>query len=237
MEVIRTFAKFHQTIEPETEIPPPGIFGPAHRRKTPYIYSDQEIQDLLMATQQLKPINGLKPLTFKYLIGLLVTTGLRISEALHLACGDIDFNQGLLIIRETKFHKSRYVPLHTTTLQALQEYILLRDQYEPFQFNSSFFLIDDGKPLKLRQAQEGFKYLRQLLGWSQKPRLYDLRHTFVCRRLLVWYQERKNIDQLMPFLSTYLGHVQVTDTYWYITGIPELMAIVTRRFEQFTQLT
>ena len=239
LEIVRCFAKFCRTIEPNTQIPPKAMFGPAHRRITPHIYSEQEISDLLIATQQLHPIKGLRPITFQFLFCLLVSTGLRISEALRLSRKDVDLIHGVLTIRETKFYKSRYVPLHATAIHALQEYSLLRDKCKPAPHCDKFFILDNGRSINIRQAQYSFNCLRSILGWhkthhKKMPRLYDFRHTFVCRRLIAWYEEGKDINQVIPFLSTYLGHVKVANTYWYITGIPKLMAIATKRFEKFT---
>ena len=235
LERICIFSKYYRFIEPKTEIPPCNFFGPAHRRFPPHIYSQEEIQILLAATQQLKPHDGIRSLTFKYFVGLLVTTGLRISEALSLTYDDIDFVRGIITVKETKNNTSRYVPLHITTIQALQNYVSLRNQYEPISINSSFFIIEKGKSLNLAQAEATFRYLRKKLGWSRKLRLYDFRHTFVCWRLLIWYQEGENFEKLIPFLSVYLGHTAATSTYWYMTAVPELMALVSNKFEQLFQ--
>jgi integrase/recombinase XerD len=235
LALVHGFAKYYQVIEPETEIPPLNIYGSLRRRPTPYIYSEKEILDLLEATKQLQPTHGLKPITFKYLLGLLASTGLRISEAIHLTNKDVDLNNGILAIRETKAHNSRYVPLHPTTRDALRTYASLRDQKVPVLSNPAFFLVDSGRSLTLQQAQRNFQWLREILGWVKRPRLYDFRHTFACRRLLKWYEEKKDIDAMTIYLSTYLGHARVTETYWYITATPKLLSVVARRFEQSTK--
>lgn len=241
LRIIRCFAKYYQNIEPNTEIPPPGIFGRGYRRTSPYIYSEEEINNLLNATQHLHPLNGLRASTFRVLLGLLLSTGLRISEAIKLTENNVDLTNGLLTICETKFHKSRYVPLHPTTTKSLHEYRLIRKKFVSMAKSNAFFLLDNGLPITVRKAEYDFRYLRQKLGWDKSckklPRLYDCRHTFVCRRLIAWYEEGKDIDQVIPLLSTYLGHVKVTDTYWYINGTPSLMNIATKRFEQFAALT
>lgn len=229
------FAKYYQVIDPRTEIPPLNLYGSIYRRPTPYIYSEKEMHDLFSATKKLVPVNGLKPITFKYLLGLLASTGLRISEAIRLNRQDVDLNRGILMIHETKFHKSRYVPLHKTTQKALSRYALIRDKKIRIPSGSEFFIIDNGYPLNLGQTERDFKWLREDLGWKKRPRLYDFRHTFACQRLLKWYKERKNINEMMIYLSTYLGHVRVTDTYWYLTAVPELMLIVSKKFEQFSR--
>jgi len=233
---IHGFAKYDQIIEPQTKVPPLNLYGSVRRQSNPHIYSKKEIHDLLEATKKLTPTGGLKPITFKYLLGLLASTGLRISEAIRLTRQDVDLENGILTIRETKFHKSRYVPLHPTTRKALKEYVLLRNRHIPDLLSSEFFVTDHCRPLELMSTEKTFKKLREYLGWINKPRLYDFRHTFVCQRLLKWYQEGKDVDKMIIYLSTYLGHVRVTGTYWYLTAIPELLLIVSKRFENFANL-
>lgn len=237
LEVVRSLAKYCLIFEPETEIPPPHLLGPAHRRLTPHIYSDQEIMKLLDMAKKLIPQKGLRPMTMHCLFGLLASTGLRISEALQLSRKDADLQQGILTILKTKFRKSRYVPMHPTVCDAMSAYADFRDQQRPIINDPAFFLLDDGRALHYRQALYAFQKIRRQLSWDadangRKPRLHDLRHTFACRRLLSWYQEGEDMNRMIPFLSTYLGHAKVSDTYWYLIGIPELMAIVAARFER-----
>lgn len=240
LEIVRCFAKYRRVLEPTTEVPPTGLLGPAHRRIAPHIYTRRDVARLLAAAARLSPAHGLRPATFHSLFGLLTATGLRINEALHLARHDVDLQQALLIIRETKFHKSRLVPLHPTVVAALKDYSARREHYVPYPVHDAFFLLDDGRALDYEHAHYTFGRLRRALGWQRDPngrypRLYDFRHTFVCQRLLTWYAQGEDIDQKIASLSTYLGHVKVTDTYWYVTGIPELMAIAAKRFETFAQ--
>ena len=235
IETLRGLAKYCALFEPETEIPSPTLLGPAHRRISPYIYTPQEITALMDAALQLKPRGGVRPITMQYLIGLLSATGLRISEALHLNRTDVDLDQEHLVVRETKFMKTRYVPLHPTTAKALAEYTRIREGKAPFASNA-FFIDDQGGPFQYRQALYAFQCLRRRLGWEKEgmrpPRLHDLRHTFACRRLLNWYEQGVDVNRAILHLSVYLGHCKVTDTYWYLTGIPSLMAIVAERFER-----
>ncbi|WP_295430123.1 tyrosine-type recombinase/integrase [uncultured Thiodictyon sp.] len=239
LEVVRPFAKFCAAFEAETQIPPAGALGPAHRRLTPHIYTDEEIDQLLAGAGALTPARGLRPASMQCLLGLLAATGLRVSEALHLQRADVDLARGLLCVRQTKFCKSRYVPLHLTASAALSEYAQLREQRLPLSREPAFFLRDDGRPLGYAQALYAFHCIRTQLGWDRapegRPRLYDLRHTFACRRLLAWYQEGIDLACAVPLLSTYLGHVKVTDTYWYLTAIPALMSIAGERFERLAQ--
>lgn len=236
LEPLRPFAKYCALFEPETEVPPAQLLGPAHRRITPHIYSEQELTDLLGAAQHLSPADGLRPSTMRYLLGLLAATGLRVSEALHLHRTDVDLQQAMLTIRQTKFHKSRYVPLHATVQQALLDYVRVRDLHIPPVQDAAFFLFDNGHAVNYAQANYAFRQIRSRLGWDNPPngyapRLYDLRHTFACRRLLAWYAEGVEVQWAIPHLATYLGHCKVSDTYWYLTGIPSLLAVAAERFE------
>lgn len=238
LEMVRGLAKYCALFEPETQIPPPGLLGPAHRRVPPHIYTSEEISDLMQSASNLKPRNGLRPVTFRCLIGLLSSTGLRISEALHLTRTDVDFERNLIVVKETKFWKSRYVPVHPTTIEALADYGQIRDSLSPIISDpNAFFLLDSGRPLQYRQALYAFQSIRRELCWgSQKkrpPRLHDLRHTFACNRLLSWYKKGVDVNNAILMLSVYLGHSKISDTYWYLTGIPPLMAIAAERFECF----
>jgi integrase len=237
LEMVRGLAKYCVLFEPDTEIPPPRLLGRAHHRVAPHIYTAQEIAKLLEAAGELQPQQGLRPATLRCLLGLLAATGLRISEALHLTHADVDFQHKVLLVKETKFRKSRYVPLHSTTNIALDDYARFRDRRVPLASPSaSFFLLDNGRPLNYRQALYAFQSIRQQLGWKspgkRPPRLHDLRHTFACRRLLAWYEEGVDVNRAILLLSVYLGHGKVSDTYWYLTGIPPLMAIAAKRFER-----
>jgi len=234
LETVRGLAKYCALFEPETEIPPPRLLGPAHRRVAPHIYTVEETTQLLEAATELEPKGGLRPATMRCLIGLLSATGLRISEALHLNCSDVDFEKDMIVVKDTKFRKSRYVPLHSTTVRALGEYARFRDQQVIFT-SCAFFRCDNGRPLHYRQALHAFQSIRRRLKWESQegrlPRLHDLRHTFACNRLLAWYREGIDVNKAILQLSVYLGHSKVTGTYWYLTGIPSLMAIAAERFE------
>lgn len=236
-DIVRRFAEYRFLFDPATEIPPKGFLGPSKRRLSPHIYSDEEIAAFLQAASQLTPTDGLHPRTYVTLFSLLISTGLRISEVLNLSHKDADLNTGVLTIKETKFRKSRLVPVHPSTLQALRRYSKFRDSSHPGGARSkTFFLSEKGIPLNYRVVLYVFLKLRHKLGWQEatrKPRIHDFRHTFVVRRLLKWYEEGANLDQKILALSTYLGHVQVTDTYWYLSAVPELLAIVSDKFEKF----
>ena len=239
LEVVRPLAKFCVPFEPDTEVPPARLLGPAHRRLPPHIYTDEEVDQLMAAAEELEPVNGLRPATMRCLLGLLAATGLRVSEALHLQQADVDLDQGLLCVRQTKFRKSRYVPVHPTVRQALAAYANLRNRHLPLPRDAAFFLRDDGLALRYPHAMHAFQRIRAQLGWNpeiaRRPRLYDLRHTCACNRLLGWYREGIDVHWAMPLLTTYMGHAKVTDTYWYLTAVPALMAIAAERFESLAQ--
>jgi integrase len=234
MAIVRRFAKYRFLFDPETEVPPEDLLGPASRRSPPYIYSEEDIASLLRACGRLSPVGGLRPWTYATLFGLLASTGLRISEALRLRRVNVDLDAGVLSVIETKFHKSRLVPLHVSTTQALRAYAELRDRRHRLARTQAFFVTEKGTSLKYGRMFITFNALRRMLGWPRQraPRIHDLRHTFAVRRLLSWYQDGSDVDQKIAALSTYLGHAKVTDTYWYLTAVPELLALASARWER-----
>jgi site-specific recombinase XerD len=239
IETLRGFARYWQRFDITTEIPSTDLFGRAHRRLIPHIYTDVEIIALLNATNQLMPIEGLRPATCHAVFGLLAATGLRISEAMKLTRADIDLNTGVLSIREAKFHKSRFVPMHSTVTAALRSYAEVRDRIVVRPATEKFFLLDNGKSANQRGILYALHTICRDLGWLPRGdyphhRLHDLRHTFIVRSTLRFYQQDINIERAVAALSTYVGHVKVSDTYWYFTGIPELMAIAGERFHRYT---
>jgi integrase len=238
LEIVRCFAKYQVAFEPKTEVPTAGILGPAHRRTPPYIFSPREIERLVATARRLAAPRGLRAMTYVSLIGLLACTGLRISEALRLGRVDADLDAGVLSIRQTKFCKSRLVPLHPSARVELQRYVARRDAIVPPIAGATLFVSESGHPLPYRTVHGVTrKLLDEVVSPSaptgRRPRIHDLRHTFACRRLLQWYRDGVDLDQRVAALSTYLGHAKVSDTYWYLTGVPELMAIAATRFERF----
>jgi integrase len=240
LEVLGPFAKFRSQFDPATETVPRTFFGPAHRRLVPHIYTEQEIIALLNVTDHLLPVGGLRPLTYRTLFGLLAATGLRISEALHLKPQGVDLRHQMLTVRQTKFCKSRLVPLHSTTVAALTRYVEARQRKIRGQNIEAFFVSDRGRALPDRTVHSTFEKLRARLGWVARgghpaPRIHDLRHAFICQTLLRSYRQHEPIDNVIDALSTYVGHAKVSDTYWYVTATPELMAVAAQRFAQFAQ--
>ena len=242
---LRHFICYLQQFEPDTEVPEASLFGPEPGRVAPHIYHDDEIVDLLAAARTLGPAGSIRPFTYETLFGLMASTGLRVSEAIHLRDADVDLKRGMLTIRQTKFAKSRQLPIHPSTVKALACYRRQRERHLPTTAGMPFLISSRGRrlglPLGERQAHRVFTGLRERLGWINRggheaPRLHDLRHTFAVRRLIRWYADGAEIDQKMLALSTYMGHAEIFYTYWYLTGVPELMAITAGRFEQFADL-
>lgn len=241
LKQLRSFTRWLQQFEPATEVPDDTIFGRLPERQAPHIYSDEEVGQLLVAARRLGPKPGLRGLVYETLFGLIASTGLRLSEALSLSVGDVDLRHGLLTIRRTKFAKSRQVPLHLSTTQALSQYRWMRDLGGAARDDDAPFFIGTrgcrfGKPLTGHQVERVFATLRADLGWVNRgthhaPRIHDLRHTFVVRRILLWQQQGIDVDEAMLSLSTYVGHAMVTNTYWYLQAVPELMAVAAKRFE------
>ena len=240
LQTIRPFARFCLRVDRATYVPEQNVFGRAKRRLTPHIYTDREITDLLRAAGQLKPKGTLRPATYKALFGLIAATGLRLSETLKLRFADLDFARNVLTIRQTKFAKSRLVPLHPSVTASLSRYAVVRQSAIPVEPKSPFFVGLSGTALPKSTVHYAFQQLRKRLGWKARgshpfPRIHDLRHTFICRRVRLWHEQGADIDHAMLALATYVGHAKVSDTYWYLTGVPDLMAVAGRNFEGFVE--
>lgn len=238
LAVLRPFARYLTRVDPDAEFPETAIFGRAYRRLTPHIYSEQEICHLVAAASRLTPKGGLRPATYATIFGLIAATGLRRSEALQLRYGDINLDSAVLTIRNTKFRKSRHVPMHATVVAALRRYLEVRARHGALSKGSPLFLSSEGGFITERRINKIFQKLRTKLGWAprgglREVRIHDLRHTFICRRVQLWPEHGADIDNRMAALSTYVGHAKIPDTYWYLTAVPELMAVSGRRFELF----
>lgn len=237
--IIRGFARFLKTIDPETEVPPTDLL-PAHRsRVTPYLYSDDDILRLLDAANALQP--RVRAATYTALIGLLAVTGLRVGEAIGLDRSDIDEPQALLVVRRAKLDKTREVCLHPTTLAALSAYGRERDAQWPHPAGPAVFVSTRGD--RVCRSTVGYTF-RQLLdtvglegrGERCRPRVHDLRHAFAVRTLLGWYRDGVDVEARLPLLSTYLGHVGPSATYWYLQASPELLAIAGGRLQRVLEV-
>lgn len=238
LEIVRPFAAYYRQFEPQTEVPGLTTFGRGHRRLAPHIYTEREIVDLLDEAGRLGPAGGLRPATYRALFGLIASTGLRLSEALHLREADVDLRSGALTVRQTKFNKSRRLPMHPSTVHAMRDYRHGRDRTVGRDPDRVFFVSPAGCALPSRTVHGVFAQLRDRLGWvarggHPRPRIHDLRHAFAVHRVQLWHQSGVTMDHAMLLMCTYLGHAKVSDTYWYLTGTPELMAVVGMAFERF----
>jgi integrase/recombinase XerD len=232
--VVRVFARYLAAIDPEAEVPSADLLPGRAARITPYLYSDADIAALMAAARTFA--NPLKAATFETLIGLLAVTGLRGGEAMRLDRQDIDWGQRLLIVRDTKFGKSRRVHLHATSLEALSGYGVRRDRLCPSPATSSVFVSTTGARLCHATVQPEFRHLLVRAGvgpkaGSGRPRIHDLRHSFAVRTLLGWYHDGQDVQARMPALSTHLGHVDPGSTYWYLSAAPELLSLAAQRLE------
>lgn len=238
LSAARGFAKYLATRDGRTEVPDKRLM-PRTFRSRPHIFGERELGQLLRAALRLKPTYRLRPLTYQTLFGLLASTGLRISEALRLTLGQIDLERGMLRIENTKFKKSRLVPLHPTATKALRRYATGRSRLWGQEENKPFFVGPRGLAISYWGAFDAFHTICRDLGWQQsngdwhRPRIHDLRHSFACRCLARWYRRGEDVHHRIAALSTYLGHACVTDTYWYLTATPELLAFAASRFERF----
>ena len=239
LAAVQAFARHRAVFDPDTEIAPVGLLGSTVRPRTqPHIYTDIEIADLLEQARLLLPRTGLRPLTYVAVFSLLASTGLRLSEVCRLEPDDVDLSEGVLTVQESKYRKSRLVPLHPTATVALSTYAAERDRRVGDGRSGGFFRTDRAEMLKPNTVEVTFARLRERLGWTadgraRRPRIHDLRHSFAVRRLLSWHAEGVDLDRKVLALSTYLGHARPSDTYWYLTAVPELMAVTSQRFEGF----
>lgn len=234
--MVRRFALWRSASDPRTEVPPDGLLPQRYRRKPPYIYSDDEVEQLVREAAQLPSPKGVRGLTYSTFFGLVAATGIRMSEGVALDREDVDLDEGVLTIRGTKFGKTRLVPVHSSTRTALQRYAKRRDRVIPAVATPAFFVAEHGTRITKWSSAYNFAKVSQRIGLrpparghGRGPRLHDLRHRFAVRTLIDWYRSGKDVEREMPKLATYLGHVHITDTYWYIEAVPELLQLATER--------
>jgi integrase/recombinase XerD len=237
LSYVRGFARHWSAYDSQSEIPPCGLLPYRPRRARPYLYSDEEVRQLLKAAKQLPSVHGPQLKTYFCLLGLLSVTGLRISEALDLQPQDVNLVEGVLLIRSGKFGKSRLVPIHVSTRKVLADYATRRDRFLAGQPARRFFVSQHGARLDKGQVRRTFYRLSRQIGIrgataSHGPRLHDFRHRFAVETLIRWYRAGQDVERCLPILSTYLGHVHVADTYWYLTAHPELMGLAVKRLEE-----
>jgi integrase/recombinase XerD len=235
--VVRGFARYRSTIDPRTQVPPASLLPYRPQRARPYIYTEQEIERLLAAARSLPPRGGQRSWTYYCLFGLLSIAGLRISEALNLKLTDLDLQKNVLTIQNTKFGKSRLVPLHSSAANVLSDYLRQRIRFLASRPASHLFVSRTGNRLDISDVHRTFYTLSRQIGLrgpsaSRGPRLHDFRHRFAVQTLLRWYRDGQEVEARLPILSTYLGHTHVTDTYWYLSAHPELLGQAVNRLEQ-----
>jgi integrase len=232
MTAARGFARYLAGIDTATEVPPLGLMPHRQRWRRPFIYSPADI-DAVMTLARSSILSPLRAATYDTLIGLLAASGLRIGEAIKLDRGDVDWTEGVLLIRESKFGKSRLVPLHASSMAALRDYARLRDQLQPRPEEPSFFVSLTRKRLLYAVVSQTFRQLIDTAGIGadahSPPRLHDLRHSFAVATLLGWYRAGEDVQAKIPSLSTYLGHREPSSTYWYLSAAPELLALAAAR--------
>lgn len=232
LDTVRIFARHLQALDPAAEVPPLDVLSRRRLRIRPYLYTRQEIGALMTAAGDLAP--AFRGRTWQALIGLLAVTGMRQGEACRLARGDVDLAAGTVTIRDSKFGKSRMVFLHRSAVTALRAYDQARDREFPAPEADAFLLNTRGRPLDGPNLPATFRPLLAAAGIAagpgqRAPRLHDLRHAFTVTTMLDWYRDGRDVQALLPVLSTWLGHVDPKSTYWYAQAVPELLALAAVR--------
>jgi integrase/recombinase XerD len=235
LSIVRGFARYLRTLDGRAEVPSVDVLPRCRRRPIPHLYSDAEIVALLAATERLH--FPLTRATYRTLIGLLAVSGMRVGEVIGLDRDDVDLATGCVIVRQGKFGASRELPLHHSTLVALQEYRRVRDQRLPRPISPAFFLSTAGTRLFYANVYKTFRGLVAEAGLGPfaggpRVRIHDVRHTFAARTLVDWYRADLNVPALMPRLSSYLGHAAPAWTYWYLQATPELLQLAAERLER-----
>jgi integrase/recombinase XerD len=234
MIAVRGFARYLSGVDPRTEVPPAGLIPIRRRWRPPFIYAAHDIAALMDEARRSIP-QALRSATYETLIGLLAATGLRVGEAIRLDRHDIDWREGVLLVRQSKFGKSRLVPLQTSTLHALKQYDRRREELCPRPHSDSFFVSLRGTRIIYECVQPTFRMLCERagvgVGAAHPPRVHDLRHTFAVRTLLGWSRDGLDIQARLPWLATYLGHREPRYTYHYLSAAPELLGHAARLLE------
>jgi len=233
LSTVRGFARYLHAIDPAHEVPPPGLLSVPRRRPAPYIYTPDQIAEVLRTARRLRP--PLRAVTYETLLGLLAATGMRLGEAFALTRGDVDLVEGMVTVRHAKFDRMRLVPLHPSVTAALRAYATARDRLCPTPSCDRFFVSVTGRPLRRGEADRVFRDITTEIGLrtdTVHPRIHGLRHTFAVRTLIDGHRKGADISALLPVLSTYLGHVEPANTYWYLNAVPELMQLAAARLER-----
>lgn len=238
LAMVRRFAAWRSAEDPRTEIPPVGLLPRRYQRPTPYIYSNEEVRGIVSSAASLPSATGLRGFTFSTMFGLLAVSGLRIGEAVALDRDNVDLRAGVLTIQTGKLGKSRFVPIHATTSNALGHYAQERDATLPTVRTPAFFVSERGRRVSEWSAGDNFIKVSRMIGLrppavdgrrGRGPRLHDLRHRFAVSTLIQWYRSGADVDREIPKLATYLGHKGRDQVYWYLEAIPELLQLATER--------
>src|SRR6266699_2721605 len=234
LDVVRIFARHLQALDPAAEVPPGDVLDRRQCRVQPYLYSPQEVTALMAAARTLRP--AFRAVTWRTLVGLLAVTGMRQGEACRLTRDDVDLDAEAITILDSKFGKSRMVFLHPTTAAALRAYDRARDEAFPGPAADTFFVNSQGRPLNRLNTSYVFNELVAAAGikvppGQRAPRLHDLRHAYTVQTLLDWYRDGGDVQARLPVLSTWLGHIDPKSTYWYVSSVPELLALAAGRLE------
>jgi integrase len=235
--MVRRFAEYVSAHDVRTEVPAQKLLPCHFVRRDPFHYSDEQVMQLIQGAGQIAPSDKIKGPTLGTLFGLLAVTGLRVGEALALESSDVDWDQALLTLRMTKGNKARLVPLHSSTVAALRQYASIRDNVYPKRPTTSFFIWEGGGRLIYDSVNRWFLLVACQAGLRRPgdrsgPRVHDLRHYFAIRTLLNWYRSNADVEARLPELATYLGHVHVRDSYWYLSAVPQLLKLATQRWER-----
>jgi integrase/recombinase XerD len=237
LSVIRGFARYLALGDERTEVPPTDLLPDRSHRATPYLYSEDEVVRLMAAARRLP--SPLRCATLETLVGLLYVTGMRVGEAIRLDRGDVDLARGMLVVNNSKFGKSRELPLHERTVAALRAYAQRRDELRPQAASAAFFISLAGTRLRYDNVHLAFQGLVRDAGLTPRsatcrPRPHDLRHSFAVSTLVGWYRDGADVEPRLAQLSTYLGHVHPASTYWYLSAAPELLGLAAARLEAAT---
>jgi integrase len=233
LAVARGFARYLAASDPAAEVPPAGLLEARRNRHEPYIFTGQEISALVTAAG--KHRWHLPAVTYPALFGLIAATGMRLSEATGLSDADADLDAATVTVRDSKFGKSRRIPLHPTAVAALRDYREQRQRLRPAPAEPALFLSAAGTRVLGSAAESEFRRITAATGTGAtapaRPRIHDLRHTFAVRTLAGWYRDGGDVAARLPLLSAYLGHASPDSTYWYLHAVPELLALAARRLE------
>jgi len=239
LETVHTFANYITAFDSNAQIPRTGVFGKCHCRASPYIYSDEEISMLITEAGKLFSPDGIRARTVSTAIGLLRSTGIRVSELTLLTMKDVRLTEGCLFISSSKFKKERLVPLHPTATEELTKYRdFITDKLGQRKGTEYFFAGSYGRTFNARAFEYAFTLIRPVLFTNIKPnrrrncRLYDIRHTFACETVKRWLETGTDVNQRLYLLSVYMGHVKPEDTYWYLSATPELLAVSCKLYEK-----